>query len=61
MTVRLAKSVKTAIRNIPDDAWEGIEYPQATWDGQSKRWMSKVEVAEVTYECDSLKWPRLER
>lgn len=47
ITVRMDKKVKAAIATISDDAWTGIEYPDAIYDEGSGKWLSKAEVAEV--------------
>ena len=49
ITVRMDKRVKAAIAQIPDDAWETIEYTDAIYDKDTGRWVSKAEVAEVEY------------
>jgi hypothetical protein len=49
VTVPMNSSVQAAIAAIPDDAWTGIEYPQALWDDQLGCWASDAEVAEVQY------------
>jgi Transposase DDE domain group 1 len=49
VTVRMDPAVKTAIASIPDDAWETIGYPNAVRDEATGRWISKAEVAEVTF------------
>lgn len=49
VTVRMNPSIKKAIASIADDAWETIKYPQAIYDQDTERWVSKAEVAEVDY------------
>jgi len=49
VTVRMDKKVKTAISTIDDDAWTGIQYPEAIFDEETKTWISKAEVAEVAF------------
>lgn len=49
VTIRMNSSIKTAIASIADDAWETIQYPQAIYDQDTERWISKAEVAEVDY------------
>jgi hypothetical protein len=49
ITVRMDKRVKAAIRTISDDAWTGIEYPEAIYDEESGAWVSKAEVAEIPF------------
>jgi hypothetical protein len=45
--------VKAAITSIADDAWTPIEYPQAIYDEESGRWISRAEVAEVGFTAFS--------
>jgi Transposase DDE domain group 1 len=49
VTVPVNSSVQDAIAGIPEDAWAGIEYPQALWDDQLECWVSDAEVAETGY------------
>lgn len=49
VTVPVNSSIRAAITAIPDDAWTGIEYPQALWDDQLGCWVSDAEVAETEY------------
>ncbi|WP_022884643.1 IS1380 family transposase [Glaciibacter superstes] len=49
VTARLNPSVKTAIGKISDDAWHGIEYSDAIYDEDTRRWISSAEVAEIDY------------
>ena len=49
VTVPMNSSVQAAIASIPEDAWTGIEYPQALWDDQLDCWVSDAEVAEIEY------------
>lgn len=49
ITVRMDKRVKAAIGAIRDDAWTGIEYPEAIYDEETGAWISKAEVAEVPF------------
>src|SRR5699024_651004 len=44
ITVRMDKRIKAAIGSISDDAWTGIEYPEAIYDEDSGAWISKAEV-----------------
>lgn len=48
-------TVKEKIREIPEDAWTGIEYPQAIFDESSRTWISKAEVAEIPFTAFSSK------
>ncbi|MEY9258373.1 Txe/YoeB family toxin of Txe-Axe toxin-antitoxin module [Brevibacterium epidermidis] len=36
------KRVKAAIATISDDAWTGIEYPDAIYDEDTGAWVSKA-------------------
>ena len=47
VTVRLDKRVKAAIAAIGEDAWVTIQYTDAVFDEQAKRWISVAEVAET--------------
>lgn len=49
VTVRMDPAVKAAITSIPADAWTAIEYPNAVFDEQTGRWISRAEVAEVPF------------
>ena len=49
VTVRLNPQVKRTIAAIADDAWTAIEYPDAVFDEQPGRWISRAEVAEIGY------------
>ena len=49
ITARLDKRVKAAIASIGDDAWEAIQYTNAIFDEESKRWVSTAEVAEIGF------------
>ncbi|MDI6912581.1 IS1380 family transposase [Nocardioides sp.] len=49
VTVRLDSRIKTAITEIPEDAWTPIEYTDAVYDEQSSRWISRAEVAEIPF------------
>lgn len=49
VTVRMNPSIKKAIASIEDAAWETIKYPQAIFDEDSGRWISKAEIAELDY------------
>ncbi|WP_136710122.1 IS1380 family transposase [Agromyces sp. H66] len=49
VTVRMDPAVKRAIAAIPGDAWEAIEYTDAIYDEDAKRWVSAAEVAEVPF------------
>jgi hypothetical protein len=37
------------IGTISEDAWTGIEYPEAIYDEESETWISKAEVAEIPF------------
>ena len=49
VTARMDPQVKRAITTIPDDAWQSIEYTDAIFDEDTKRWISTAEVAEVAF------------
>jgi hypothetical protein len=49
VTVRLDKRVKATIATIGEDAWTPIEYTDAVFDEQTKTWVSRAEVAEITF------------
>jgi hypothetical protein len=49
VTARMDPAIKRAIATIPDDAWEAIEYTDAIYDQDTKRWISTAEVAEVPF------------
>ena len=49
ITVRMDTRIKAAIAAISDDAWTGIEYPEAIYDEDSQTWISKAEVAEAPF------------
>jgi hypothetical protein len=57
VTVRMDPKVKAAITSIADDAWTPIEYPQAIYDEESGRWISRAEVAEVPFTAFSSRKP----
>ena len=49
VTVRLDQKVKAAISQIPEDAWQTIDYPDAVYDEHSGTWVSRAEVAETSF------------
>ena len=49
LTVRLDTRVRAAIATISEDAWTPIEYTDAVFDEQSQTWVSRAEVAEITF------------
>lgn len=49
VTVPMNSSIHAVIARIPEDAWTGIEYPQALWDDQLDSWVSDAEIAEIPY------------
>jgi hypothetical protein len=53
VTVRMDPKVKAAIGGIGEDAWTPIEYPEAVYDEQAGRWVSRAEVAEVPFTAFS--------
>ena len=48
-TTGMDPAIKTAIAAISQDAWTGIDYPNAVFDEQAGGWVSNAEVAEVEY------------
>jgi hypothetical protein len=42
-------SVRSAIAEIPEDAWISIKYPRAIFDESSGQWISDAQIAETTY------------
>jgi hypothetical protein len=57
VTVRMDPRVKAAIAAIPPQAWTAIEYPDAVFDPDSGRWISRAEVAEVPFTAFSSRKP----
>lgn len=53
VTVRMDPAIKKAIATITEDAWETIEYTDAIFDEDTKRWISSAEVAEVPFTAFS--------
>ena len=49
VTVRMDPAVKAAIATIGEDAWTKIEYTDAIRDEATGQWISKAEVAEVSF------------
>jgi hypothetical protein len=49
VTARMDPAVKRAIATIPDNAWESIEYTDASYDEATKTWISAAEVAEIPF------------
>lgn len=49
VTARMDKRVKKAIAAIADDAWQTIEYTNAIFDEDNRRWISTAEVAEIDF------------
>jgi len=49
VTVRMDKAVKKAIATIDNDAWTTIEYTDAVFDETTGRWISRAEVAEISF------------
>jgi hypothetical protein len=49
VTVRLDKQIRATIAEIPDDGWTPIEYTDALYDEQTQTWVSRAEVAEITF------------
>ena len=53
VTVRMDPAIKRAITNIPDTAWQTIEYTDAVFDEATSTWVSKAEVAETVFTAFS--------
>ncbi len=49
ITIRVDKKVRTTIEGIPADAWVEIEYPHPVWDDEQRRFVSRAQIAEITY------------
>jgi hypothetical protein len=49
VTTRMDSRVKAAIATIGDDAWTMIEYTDAVFDETSRQWISRAEVAEISF------------
>jgi hypothetical protein len=49
VTVRMNAQIKAAIAAISADGWTTIEYTDAIYDEQSRRWVSRAEVAEIGF------------
>ena len=53
VTVRLDPKLKNAIAAIDHHAWTPIEYPDAVFDDASGTWVSRAEVAEISFTAFS--------
>lgn len=49
LTIPAWKTVTRAISEIPEEAWEAIEYPHAVFDDETGQWISDAEVAEIPF------------
>jgi hypothetical protein len=49
ITVRIDAKVRRAIATIDDDSWVEIRYPQPVWDEDQQRFISRAQIAEITY------------
>lgn len=49
VTARMDPAIKRTIATIADEAWEAIEYTDAIYDQDTKRWISAAEVAEIPF------------
>lgn len=49
ITVRQDVTIRTAIEQIPADAWTTIDYPNAVFDEATGAWVSRAEVAEIPF------------
>lgn len=47
--VKQYSNITTAIAAVPDDAWTGIDYPNAVYDPATATWQSDAQVAEIPY------------
>ena len=57
VTVRQNTTIKTAIAQISQDDWIPIEYPDAVLDEATDRWISRAEVAEVSFTAFAAQKP----
>ena len=57
ITVRLYRTVKTAIAAIDDQDWTPIEYTDAVYDENTLHWISRAEVAEIAFTAFSSRRP----
>ena len=49
VTVRMDQAVKKAIAAIDSNAWTTIEYTDAIFEEATGRWISRAEIAEITF------------
>lgn len=49
ITARMTRNIRHAITMIPETSWETIEYTDALFDEDTRRWISSAEVAEVPF------------
>ena len=49
VTARMTPNIRQAIATIPDTSWETIEYTDALFDEDTRRWISSAKVAEVPF------------
>jgi hypothetical protein len=49
ITIRVDKKVRRTIQAIPADAWVEIEYPRPIWDDEQQRFVSRAQIAEISY------------
>lgn len=49
ITARLTTDIRAAIATIDEQAWTGIEYPDALFDDETGTWISRAEVAEIAF------------
>jgi Transposase DDE domain group 1 len=57
ITIRVDRKVRRAIAAIPADAWVEIEYPQPVWDEEQQRFISRAQIAEVSYTAfEGTRW-----
>lgn len=58
VTVRMNAQVRAAIAAIGEDEWTTIEYPNAVFDDDTGRWISRAEVAEIDFTAFASKAKR---
>jgi hypothetical protein len=56
LTIAQTAKVKATIQAIPDNGWVEIEYPHPIWDEDQQRFVSRAQVAEISYTAFSGRW-----
>jgi Transposase DDE domain group 1 len=57
VTIPVNTKVRRAIAAIPADAWVEIEYPQPVWDDEQQRFISRAQIAEISYTAfEATRW-----